>query len=352
MGVLVIGGGLSGLAVADALHRAGRPFMLVEARQRLGGRIASVSVDGATFDTGPAWFWDGQPRIAALINRFGLHRFQQHAAGLTVLEDASGQVQHLSGMSPMQGSWRMEGGLTTLTQALAQGLPAETIRIDARVTALCQTDNGISATLADGTNLSAQKVVLCLPPRIAAHLHFTPALPAAAVQALQGIPTWMAGQAKVVAVYERPFWRKAGLSGTAMSRHGPMVEMHDASPADGGPYAIFGFVGVPPEHRRDRAALQRQVIAQLGRIFGPDALSPLDVTIMDWATEPCTATPSDHRPLAAHPSYGMPPELRDLWDGRLVLAGTEVATGFGGFIEGALEAAEDAVWRMNISHQT
>ncbi|MEM1154111.1 MAG: hypothetical protein AAGI44_08210 [Pseudomonadota bacterium] len=52
---------------------------------------------------------------------------------------------------------------------------------------------------------------------------------------LGGVPTWMAGQAKVVAVYESPFWRDSGFSGDAMSRKGPLIEIHDASPASGEP---------------------------------------------------------------------------------------------------------------------
>lgn len=69
--VLIVGGGLAGLSMADALHRAGRKFALLEARDRLGGRIKAARVGDSAFDLGPAWFWAGQPRIAALIDRFG-----------------------------------------------------------------------------------------------------------------------------------------------------------------------------------------------------------------------------------------------------------------------------------------
>lgn len=87
----------------------------------------------------------------------------------------------------------------------------------------------------------------------------------------------MAGQAKVVAVYDSPFGRDDGLSGDASSRFGPMVEMHDASPATGGPFVIFGFIGVPLEGRKNEAALRTALKQQLGRLFGPKATNPREL---------------------------------------------------------------------------
>ena len=69
---LIVGGGLSGLSLAYRLAAQGRDFMVLEARDRFGGRILGQDVGGGAFDLGPAWFWPGQPRIAALIARLGL----------------------------------------------------------------------------------------------------------------------------------------------------------------------------------------------------------------------------------------------------------------------------------------
>jgi len=100
--------------------------------------------------------------------------------------------------------------------------------------------------LGDRSLWQAERIVLAVPPRIAATLHFEPALDPRQRQLLTEIPTWMAGHAKLVAVYEEPFWRREGLSGDAMSRSGPLMELHDASPQSGQPGAIFGFTGFPP----------------------------------------------------------------------------------------------------------
>ncbi|MFS0906790.1 hypothetical protein AB3N02_27595 [Priestia aryabhattai] len=58
----------------------------------------------------------------------------------------------------------------------------------------------------------------------------------------------MAGQAKAVAIYDRPFWRELGLSGFVSSWVGPLQEIHDASP-DVGSGALFGFLGIPARMR-------------------------------------------------------------------------------------------------------
>ena len=120
------------------------------------------------------------------------------------------------------------------------------------------------------------------------------------------------------------------------------MEIHDASPADGGQGALFGFVGVPASARRQmpEGALEAMALGQLARLFGPQAASPRHVWVKDWSMESETATDDDLAPLTEHPAYGLPEALRDAWGGRLVWASTEVGEVMGGYMEGALEAAE------------
>lgn len=346
-GILIVGGGLAGLSLAEALQARSADYLLVEARGRLGGRILTQAHAGGYFDLGPAWFWPGQPRIARLNDRLGLHTFEQFADGNLTYEDERGQVQRGRGFVSMQGSLRLRGGLAALTSALAERLPDDRKRLSAEVTVLEKSDGGIRATLAGGESITAETVVLALPPRLAARMEFAPALPESAIRSMHATATWMAGQAKAIAVYDRPLWREAGLSGDATSRIGPMVEIHDASPAEDGPYALFGFIGVPPKARLDEDRLRHQVTAQLGRLFGPQAAQPIELYVKDWADDPHTATEADQAPLYAHPEYGLPQPMAGLWDKRLYFAGTEVARQFGGYIEGALEAAETTFNALN-----
>jgi monoamine oxidase len=335
--VAIVGAGLAGLALADSLHRAGVAFRLFEARPRPGGRIAALETPLGRVDLGPSWFWPGQPRMAHLVADLGLEAFMQHATGDACFEDELGQVHRGQGFASMAGAFRLAGGMARLAEGLTARLPAERLHLACPVVEIAR-DGAV--LLADGRSCQAPVIVLALPPRIAAGLRFDPHLPPEVMRSLEAIPTWMAGHAKVVAVYARPFWRDAGLSGDAVSRRGPLAEIHDASGPGGVPAALFGFVGVPAPARAGRARdIEAAALDQFGRIFGAEAMTPMILVIRDWAFEPETAIGRDHDPPVGHPAYGLLPGLDDIWEGRLHFASTEIATEMGGLMEGALAAA-------------
>lgn len=350
---LIIGGGLAGLAVARALQAQGRPYQLVEARPRLGGRIftrsATLGERTATFDLGPAWFWPGQTRIERLILELGLTVFEQYATGTLIYEDERGRVHRGQGHASMQGSLRMRGGLSALIETMARSIPAGCIRLGHRVISIATITNGMMTRIENAagrqqTDVRSRCVVLALPPRLAAAtIDLDEAVSREGQELMAEIPTWMAGHAKIVAVYERAFWREAGSSGDAMSRRGPLMEIHDASPQEGGPSALFGFVGVPATARTDACLLRQACQQQLGRLFGPRAAQPIEFFLKDWAQDDLTAAPGDRAPLSHHPQYGLPAALSFLCEGRLMLGSTETAAQFGGYLEGALEAADRCV---------
>ncbi len=343
--ILIVGGGLSGLALADRLARQGRNFLLVEAQDRLGGRILTKELSGGAFDLGPAWFWPGQPRMAALAERFDIPVFEQFSTGDLVYQQQNGAVQRGRGYASMEGSYRLAGGIGSVVHALAKGLDPAMVMTNARLTSVDHSLGSITARVdQDGAPqiIKANKIVMAMPPRVIADtVSFGPALDAAQMQALQNVPTWMAGQAKIIAVYDQPHWRNAGLSGDAMSQQGPMVEIHDASPMQGGPYALFGFVGVPADTRaQHKDEMMHLAAMQLTAMFGPEMADPLHLVLQDWATIPDIARPQDRQPVRTHPRYGLPTNLRALSARGLIFASTETAPEFGGFLEGALEAAE------------
>ncbi len=351
--ILIVGGGLSGLALALRLEHAGVSYLLIEARDRMGGRIYSPRLDTASetgnFDMGPAWFWRGQPRIEAIVNTFGLKTFEQYANGDLMYQDAHGNVQRGRGFNSMAGSLRLEGGMGSLISAFVDLLPGEKLLLKNRLTKLHCSESKILAEVNGGAKkFKCKRVVLALPPRIAAaHIDYKPELSNAAASAMQKIPTWMAGHAKIMAVYDRPFWREAGLSGDVGSQSGPMMEIHDASPATGGPYALFGFIGEPALGRDEQVeTLKQRALNQFGQIFGNQALAPSEIVLQDWAFETETSAPLDLQPLFHHPDYGLPLALSDLWEGRLLLGSTETARQFGGYLEGALEAADDIAQKL------
>ena len=122
-----------------------------------------------------------------------------------------------------------------------------------------------------------------------------------------------------------------------------------ASPSEGGPYALFGFVGFSAN---DRLQLGDEVLKmakeQLVNIFGPEMGNPLSLEIKDWAQDIRVATPLDANGPGYHPAYGLPAAMRNLWDGKLIFGSTETAHQFGGFLEGALEAADQVFATLNV----
>ncbi len=351
--VVVIGAGLSGLYASWLLEQSGHRVLLIDARDRMGGRVLSHAPTASAHrvDLGPSWFWpDMNPRMSKLLAQLKLSAFAQHSQGAAVVEGADGKLfKHQSAWEQVPSSYRIAGGTQALVEAIhTQFTDQVHFKANTRVLSMKLRPHAVELALEDPsgrwTQLGAQ-VIVTIPPRLMAQdLVFDPAWPQRMLKDMQDTPTWMAGQAKFVAVYPQAFWRDAGLSGDGMSHRGPMSEIHDASDASGQVAALFGFVGASPSYRIGigREALMQQSLAQLVRMFGPQAANPLWHSVQDWAQEPLTAAKADLNPLAYHPLYQLA-EVSPDWTSRVWLAGTERSPNFGGYLEGALEAAELAV---------
>lgn len=192
--------------------------------------------------------------------------------------------------------------------------------------------------------LVVTSVIAALPPRLLeATVTFTPGQEAETVRRWRETGTWMAPHAKFFAVYDRPFWQKAGLSGTARSMVGPMVEMHDATTASG-QAALFGFLGVGAGQRAlvGEEALTQACLTQFARIFGPEASEPRSTLLKDWAADALTAIIAD-REAGGHPAPGDTRWVAGPWSERLILAGSETNSSEPEYLAGAVIAAERAI---------
>jgi monoamine oxidase len=144
-------------------------------------------------------------------------------------------------------------------------------------------------------------------------------------------------------VYEEPFWRHAGLNGQLVADRGAVRLTFDDSPEDGSRGVLLGFVAgnecrrldlIPEDERR------RTVLDELVQAFGPKAAAPIDMVEQRWCAEPYTAG----GPVAVFSPgllSGCGPALRAPV-GPVHWAGTETATRWCGYIDGAISSGERA----------
>lgn len=289
---------------------------------------------GSPFDLGASWFWPGEDRVRALTERWGVPTFDQYRAGDAVIDDLDG-VYRYQGNPIDVPSYRIAGGTSTLAAALAAALPLGVLWQDCPVNSITE---DLRVTAAQG-DWQAKHVVLALPPALAVKTIAMPdAMPPEVIDIAARTPVWMGDAVKVVAHYDEPFWRSAGLAGAGMSRRGPLQEIHDMSGPGGEPAALFGFArpaSLGP-------GVEEQIREQLVRMYGPRAGEPRELLIQDWSKERWT-TPV---PSIGSPDYSMfgHRALRaSALGGHLHWSSTETAEAYAGHIEGALEASERTV---------
>ena len=353
--VIIIGAGVSGLYAATLLEKAGVDYIVLEARDRTGGRVLSGEVAGLHVDMGAAWFWpDIQPDFARLVAQLGLTKIAQGRPGDMLFErHPSTPAQRYPAYETSPESFRLKGGMQALTAAFKRQVPAHKIKLGQQVRSILRADEEIQVLAqteaGKETLYTGEHIFLALPPALAGNIAFSPALPEALLSNWRTTPTWMAPHAKYVAVYNTDFLRTQRLSGDASSQAGPMVEIHEVSEPDSGKTVIFGFIGVPAKSRWTVSEdIFRQLCReQLARLFGPDAANPEAEFLKDWAADPFTATESD---LLQEVGHAQPEQLpaRGEWAGKITGIASEWSPRFSGYLAGAIDAASVGMqnWRQ------
>ena len=132
----------------------------------------------------------------------------------------------------------------------------------------------------------ARQVIVTVPKSVTAAVRFDPVLPPARAQYFQRQPT--GATVKIQAVYDTPFWRPEGLSGSVVSDTGPLEVVYDNSPPDARRGVLVGFA--EGDNGRSLfgltdAARRSTVLASLARYYGDRAANPVDYVDMVWAKE-------------------------------------------------------------------
>jgi monoamine oxidase len=337
--VIIVGGGLSGLTLAYLLQKKNLTTTILEASPRLGGRIQTVKGKlGTPLELGATWFADKHESLSALVSELGIKKYPQYSKGVTLFQTKSFEPpQEFFVPEAEQPSYRIANGTKSVIDALAQKLNTENIQLNTKVTAIKAADGRIDIETTNGTLLEADRVVICIPPQLAAsHIEFSPALPTDVQTILPTVQTWMAGAIKFTLEYAEPFWRKKGFSGMLYSHADIVVEMYDHTNFEEDKFGFTGFLngGAAGFSQEVRKA---NVLRQLSELFGGEAGQPTAYFDKVWNnTYIMEGSTSIERP---HQNNGHPLLQTGYMNGKLLFCGTETATEFAGYMEGAVDAA-------------
>jgi monoamine oxidase len=429
--VVVVGAGVAGLVAARRVAAAGRSVLVVEARERVGGRVETVESHGHAIDLGGSWIGAEHQRARRLAGDLGLRLTRSYDEGRAVELDGRGRGARLRRLPeqvnrrvvyrrldqiarrvpvdapwsspraaaldsrtlaawlrrvtpPRAGARRAVGG--TMTNVLAAD-PAEVSLLHALfylhsnrgLEQLLGTEGGaqqdmvaggaqsiadrIAQTLdgalalgapvrrvehsdgvrveCDGLRVDARAAVVSLPPLLGADIAWSPALPAARDELSRRMPH--GDVVKVAAVYEEAFWRTGGLSGEAWGYDLPFDFTHDVSAEGGAPGVIATFyVGERALRLRDLTPDARRAasLAGLEHCFGPRAAHPLAVLERDWGAEQWSR--GGYGGYMTPGGWTGPGRALRAPVGPISWAGSETASEFAGYIEGAVESGERA----------
>lgn len=446
--VAVVGAGISGLVAARTIRRHHRSVLVLEARDRVGGRVLNHHLTkpgehGATIESGGAFIGPTQTHIAALAEEYAVPTFLEYDTGSSTYVSPTFGRMHYSGTVPYDplilpdaallttridhyasqidvsapwdhpraaewdamslGEWlrrnavnspgiteimkawtqpgfgadpdelsflfvlwyvacsgdedntgtfarnsdtadgaqerRFVGGSQLIPLRMAKEL-GDTLALEAAVRRIEQRDGHVVVRSDRGT-VVAKRVVVAAPPPLVLDIEWQPRLPTGRLQLLRHLD--MGQLMKCDAVYARPFWRDQGLNGFGLMTTGATRAVFDNSPRSGTPGVLLAFVGggtwrtYGPMSRAER---RKAVLEGFAALFGDEALHPIDYVEHDWTKERWTGG----APTAIHaPGTFVPfgPHIRRPF-GRVHWAGTETATYWSGYMDGAARAGRRA----------
>jgi monoamine oxidase len=234
---------------------------------------------------------------------------------------------------------RFVDGAQALSLRMAEALGPR-VRLGAAVHEIAHGERAVTVKHAQGTT-EAQLAIVAVPPLLHERLRFAPELPEERRELSRNMP--MGSTIKCVIAYPRAFWREQGMSGEALSDAGPLRAVFDDTSRDGAHAALVGFIvgdAAREWHTRGRDARRAAVVEQLARLFGDEAARPSDYVDQDWIGEEWSR--------GCYTGV-MGPGVWTRWGealrrpvGRIHFAGTETATQWAGYFDGAIEAGHRA----------
>ena len=336
--VIIIGAGLSGLLTGYRLQKEGIPFKILEARDRIGGRINTVTgVNLTPVELGATWFTEQHTHLIALLNELAIDYFKQHMDNSVFYQTTAASPAQIVQIPKQPSSYRISGGTSELIRTLLQKITPENIVLNQSASTIKFDENNFFVSATD--HFKADQIVLAIPPKLwAKRILFTPLLPKNLLQIASQTHTWMEDAIKVALIYKHPFWQEEKIPATLFSNTGPITEFYDHCNHKRSKFALCGFIH-PSFKNQTHTERKSSIINQVTTIFGTKAAEYIDYKECIWSDEEFTFEASNTT-LYPHQNNGNPIFNNTFFDGKLFISNTESASEFPGYMEGAVQAAD------------
>jgi monoamine oxidase len=345
--ITILGAGLSGLLIGYRFKKLGFEIQILEARNRLGGRISTVfSKNETPVEMGATWFGDQHKNLLALLEELGLSYFEQYMKGTAYFEAFSMAPPQSIDIPEDNPSYRIVDGTAALINKLADAFDENEIILNQQVKGLHFNDTIVKITTQDKI-FEADIVISTLPPALLVHLiEFTPSISSEFSNIAQKTHTWMQDSIKVGLVYKSPFWKDKNISGTLFSNVGPITEFYDQSNYENTKFALCGFIN-SSYAQFSKPERKEKVINQLERLLGKEALAYISYEEMIWSEEIFTKGKKQENIFVyPHQNNGNAVFSAEYFNNRFYTGGSETASQFPGYMEGAIFSANQIVFKI------
>lgn len=345
---IIIGGGITGLVIAYNLRKKGLNPLVIEAGNRLGGRIYTKKTDNHEFELGATWVFD-DPVLKELCDELSLTLYPQYLNGDALIKyQPSTPIQKSPTNDLMNDAvyHKIEGGTGALIKALSKRLDASRIFLQAKVSRLAYKNDSITLTLDDGSELIGSQVILAIPPKsIWNSIKISPRIPGQEV--LQETHTWMGESSKFTIVLKKDYWRINSLSGFVYSNYGLIREIQDHNTPDGKTFRLLGFMQPDDYLLADFVQRKTQVLNELEELFN---IKEEDVLAYDdflWGEHYIDQNQQNFNyELMPHQNNGHTFYRTSHFDNHLFFAGAETSSTNPGYMEGAVKSAYRVIKTM------
>ncbi|GGE28580.1 flavin monoamine oxidase family protein [Psychroflexus planctonicus] len=337
--VLIVGAGLSGLSLGYFLKKQQISFQILEASNRVGGRIQTINGKLNTpMELGATWFAKEHLHLNRLLNELGIEKFKQYRKGTSFFHTEINQKPQEFEVHPNEPvTYRIAGGTERLIEAIYKQLDPNSIHLNCKAEKMEEKGNQLHITSSENMVFEADYAVICMPPQlIYSSLNFVPSLPDSLLNLLPDVQTWMAGSIKFVLEFNEAFWRENKHSGMLFSHVGIVTEMYDHTDIEENKFGFTGFLH-PNASQLSKDQRKKEVIYYLNQFFGKNINSFVSYEDKIWNAP----TLVGNLPLVpqAHLNNGDALLKKAYYNGKLFFGGTETSEKFPGYMDSAVASA-------------